>query len=77
MKRLILAGIVTLGAFTAIAVTAPKAYAIDCITTCQDCEIVYLDCGACGGEACSGWGAACRSFCWTCGNGDHGCAPAG
>lgn len=30
MKRLILAGIVTLGAFTAIGVTAPKAHAVNC-----------------------------------------------
>ena len=30
MKRLILAGIVTLGAFTAIGVTAPKANAANC-----------------------------------------------
>jgi len=38
MKRLILAGIVTLGAFTAIAVTAPKAYAIDCSAVrCMAC----------------------------------------
>jgi len=38
MKRLILAGIVTLGAFTAIGVTAPKANAGNCDgVRCMEC----------------------------------------
>ena len=62
--------------FLGVAMGTATVYAMDCFSQCQDCRIWYFDCGACGGDGCNGWGAACGSFCWKCGgDGEYQCQP--
>jgi hypothetical protein len=74
MPRRLRTWAMAVGLFAAVAFGTAKVYALDCVYHCEECTIVYLDCGACGGDDCDGWGAACSAFCWDCGGGME-CEP--
>lgn len=60
--------------FAGVGVGTARVFAVTCAYTCGSCHIVYVDCGACGGDDCEGVGFSCTKVCWDCGSGQE-CAP--